>query len=147
MRQALSYEVCRGYRMDLFSMLVLTTLKLYLGIGACRIISMTFKTFSRSVTIKNRKLAGMLIAYKNTWGIATSAEKRNRMSLPGVFSYVIFLPQIAFLGYDWWCFMITGAATQCPAEETYLAVAVWYYMIAMCRKIKEADRFRKGDYL
>lgn len=62
---------------------------------------MTFKTFSRSITIKNKKLVAMLIAYKNTWGIETSAKKRNEMSLLGAFSYVIFLPEIVFLAYDW----------------------------------------------
>lgn len=32
--------------------------------------------------------AAMLIAYKNTWGISTSPEKRNKMSLLGAFSYI-----------------------------------------------------------
>ncbi len=133
--------------MDLFSMLVMTALKLYFGIGACRTISMTFKTFGRSLKIKNRKLAEMLIAYRNTWGIATSVEKRNRMSLPGLVSYVIFLPQIAFLVYDWQLFVSSGAVGRCPSEETYLLVAAGYYIVMVSRNIKEADRFRKGEIM
>lgn len=108
---------------------------------------MTFKTFSRSVTIKNRKLAAMLIAYKNTWGIATSADKRNKMSLSGLFSYMIFLPEIAFLAYDWRICITTDVVPlwPCPAEGTYLAVAGWYYIIAVSLKINEANKFKKGE--
>lgn len=133
--------------MDLFSMLVMTALKLYFGIGACRIISMTFKTFGRSIKIRNRKLAEILIAYRNTWGIATSVEKRNRMSLPGLVSWVIFLPQIVFLVYDWWFFVTVRAIGRCPSEETYLLMAAAYYLAMVCRNIKEADRFRKGEIM
>lgn len=131
--------------MDILVMLFMTALILYFMIGACRILSMTFKTFSRSITIKNRKLAAMLIAYKNTWGIATSADKRNKMSLLGLFSYVIFLPQIVFLAYDWLFLITTGVMTQCEAEKTYLAVIGWYYAIAVCLKINEANKFKKGE--
>lgn len=131
--------------MKVFSMLGWTALMLYFGIGACRILSMTFRTFGRSVTIKNRKLAVMLIACRNTWGIATSAEKRNKMSVSGLFSWVIFLPETYFLAYDWWLFMTTGAAELCPAEETYLAAAGAYYIIAVLLKISEANRFNKGE--
>lgn len=130
-----------------FSMLVMTALKLILGIGACRIISMTFKTFGRSLKIKNRKLAEMLIAHRNTWGIATSVEKRNRMSLPGLVSYVMFLPQIVFLVYDWWLFVSSGAVGLCPWEETYFLMAAGYYLVMVSRNIKEADRFRKGEIM
>ncbi len=131
--------------MDVLAMLFLTALILYFMIGACRILSMTFKTFSRSITIKNRKLAAMLIAYKNTWGIATSANKRNKMSLLGLFSYVILLPQIVFFAYDWWFLITTGVATLCEAGKTYLVVVGWYYMIAVCLKINEANKFNKGE--
>lgn len=131
--------------MDILVMLFMTALILYFMIGACRILSMTFKTFSRSITIKNRKLAAMLIAYKNTWGIATSADKRNKMSLLGLFSYVILLPQIVFFAYDWWFLITTGVMTQCEAGKTYLVVAGWYYMITVCLKINEANKFNKGE--
>lgn len=133
--------------MDLFSMLVMTALKLYFGIGACRIISMTFKTFCRSIKIKNRKLAEVLIAYRNTWGIATSVEKRNRMSIPGLISWVVFLPQIVFLVYDWWFFAVTGAIGRCSSEETYLLIATAYWIVMVFRNIKEAERFRKGEVM
>ena len=131
--------------MDVLAMLFMTALILYFMTGACRILSMTFKTFSRSVTIKNRKLAEMLIAYKNTWGIATSTDKRNKMSLLGLLSYMIFLPEIVFLAYDWWFLITTGVMTQCEAEKTYLAVAPLYYIIAMLLKINEANKFNKGE--
>lgn len=75
--------------MRFLAMLFIQALTLIYLIGACRILSMTFKTFSRSITIKNHKLAALLIAYRNTWNIATSAEKRNKMSLLGVFSYIV----------------------------------------------------------
>lgn len=130
---------------DILVKLFMTALILTGFIGSCRILSMTFKTFSRSITIKNRKLAAMLIAYKNTWAISTSPEKRNKMSLLGAFSYIVFLPEIAFLAYDWWVFIKTGVVLFCcSAEETYLALAPWFYAIGLSLKITEADRFRKG---
>ena len=130
--------------MRFLAMLSLKALILIFSIGACRILSMTFKTFSRSIIIKNRRLAILLIAYKNTWGITTSAEKRNKMSLLGAFSYMVLFPQIVYLVYDCWAFITTGVAEYCQAEETYLAVAGLYYLIEVSIKIKEADRFRKG---
>lgn len=117
---------------------------LIFSIGACRVLSMTFKTFSRTITIKNNRLAAMLIAYRNTWGISTSAEKRNKMSLLGAFSYMVFVPQIFFLVYDWWVYFTTGVAEQCSSEKTYLAIVGLYYAIAVSIKIKEADNFQKG---
>ncbi len=131
--------------MKIFAMIFMTITLLWLLIGSCRILSMTFKTFSRSVTIKNEKLAEMLIAHKNTWGIATSAEKRNKMSWLGIFSYLIFLPEIFFIGYDWWIYITTGMVGVCSAEETYLSIAGIYYIIAISRKITEANKFDKGE--
>ena len=127
-------------------MLFMQILILRFSIGACRVLSMTFKTFSRSITIKNNKLSSMLIAYKNTWGIATSAEKRNKMSLLGAFSYILFFPQIVFIVYDWWVYFTTGvpALWATEAEETYLVAAGLFYAIAVSIKIAEADRFQKG---
>lgn len=131
--------------MKIFAMIFMTIILLWLLIGSCRILSMTFKTFSRSVTIKNEKLAEMLIAHKNTWGIATSAEKRNKMSWLGIFSYLIFLPEVFFIGYDWWIYITTGMVGVCSAEETYLSIAGIYYIIAISRKITEANKFDKGE--
>ncbi len=130
--------------MDWFRMLLVTFMWPAFVLWMCRINAMTFKTFSRSITIKNKKLAGMLIAYKNSWGIATSADKRNRMSLAGVISYILFLPEILFIMYDWWIFLSTGRAEHCSAEKTYLVVTVWFYLIVLCIKIVEADKFDKG---
>lgn len=130
--------------MKIFAMIFMTILILWLLIGSCRILSMTFKTFGRSVTIKNERLAEMLIAHKNTWGIATSAEKRNKMSWLGIFSYIIFLPEIFFVGYDWWIYITTGVVGLCSAEEDYLAIAAIYYTIAILRNITEANKFDKG---
>lgn len=139
------FPVVGGQYMKLLVMLFMTLLTLYLLIGSCRVLSMTFKTFCRSITIKSDRLAEMLIAYKNTWGIKTSADKRNKMSILGIISYIIFLPEIFLLAYDWWVFITTGVATHCTAEQTYFAFAVWYYIIALIVKINEANKFERGD--
>lgn len=107
---------------------------------------MTYKSFGRSILIRNFRLAAMLIAYKNTWGIATDAEKRNKMSLLGLFSYIVFLPQIYFLLYDWWAYFTMGAAEPCSSEKTYIVIAGLYYAIAVSIKTKEADSFKKGKF-
>lgn len=130
--------------MRFVAMLCVQSLVLILLVGACRILSMTFQTFSRTITIKNHKLAKILIARKNTWGIATSRDKRNRMSLVGAFSWLLFFPQIFFLIYDLWVYFTTGVVAVCPAEQIYLIVAGLYYIIAISIKIKEADNFEKG---
>ncbi|MDE6759336.1 MAG: hypothetical protein K2J90_01510 [Lachnospiraceae bacterium] len=130
--------------MRFLAMLFMEVLILIYSIGACRVLSMTFKTFSRSITIKNKKWAAILIAYKNTWGIATSAKNRNKISLLGVFSYIVFFPQAFFFAYDWWVYFTTGVTELCSAEKTYLSVVGLYYIIAVSIKIKEADNFEKG---
>lgn len=129
--------------MRFLAMIFLTVITLICFIGSCRIHSMTFKTFSRSITIKNRKLATMLIAHKTTWG-TTSAKKRNEMCLLGVFSYAIFIPEIIFLVYDWYIFIKTGVVEHCSEEKTYLVVVVWYYVAGLVIKIKEAEKFKQG---
>lgn len=124
--------------------LILTGLRLTLAIGACRIISMTFNSFARSITIKNKRLSALLIAYKNTWGIATSAKKRNKISLWGVFSYMVLIPYIIFIGYDFWVYFTTGVFEWCLAERVYLKIAAIYYMITIVIKLVEANKFNKG---
>lgn len=69
--------------MELFLMLLTTAMVPVWYIWPSRIVSMTFKSSGWSVTIKNDKLARMLIAEKNTWGTATFRGKRNKMSLWG----------------------------------------------------------------
>lgn len=54
--------------MDLFFMLLTTIMVPISYIWPSRIISMTYKTFGRSITIKNDKLAKVLIAEKNILG-------------------------------------------------------------------------------
>lgn len=130
--------------MRFLAMLFMEILILIYSISACRVLSMTFKTFGRSITIKNNKWAAMLIAYKNTWGIATSAPNRNKISRIGIFSYMVFFPQPFFFAYDWWVYFTTGVAELCSAEQSYLLVVGLYYMIAVSIKIKEADNFEKG---
>lgn len=74
--------------MRFLTMLFFKILILYFSIGACRVLSMTFKTFCRSITIKSNKLAAMFIAYKNTWGIATDAKKKKEnVTVRGIFIY------------------------------------------------------------
>lgn len=106
---------------------------------------MTFNTFGRSITIKNDKWAELLIAEKNTWGIATNPRKRNKMSLWGVIGYVMFLPQIFFIPYNWWVYIETGSGKWCEAEQLYLWVAILYYLVALITKLKEAIKFSKGE--
>ncbi|MDE7324814.1 MAG: hypothetical protein K2N63_00805 [Lachnospiraceae bacterium] len=131
--------------MRFFAMLFIRILTLGLLIGSCRIISMTFKTLNKSITIKNDRLAAILIAYKNTWGITTSADKRNKMSLPGMFSYIILFPEIIFLIYDCWICITTDAIGRCPSSKTYITITAWYYLIAISIKLKEAQKFNKGE--
>lgn len=131
--------------MKIIVMIGMAAVILWLMVGACRILSMTFKTFGRSITIKNERLAAMLIAHKNTWGIATSREKRNKMSLLGIFSYIIFSPEIFFIGYDFWVYMTTGVVEQCSIEKTYLIFAGIYYIVCISIKIIEANKFEKGE--
>lgn len=129
---------------DFLAMIYMTVITLICFIVSCRIHSMTFKTFSKKITIKNKKLAAMLIAEKTTWGTTTSAKKRNEMSLLGVFSYAIFMLEIIFLIYDWYVFIKTGVVERCSEEKTYLVIVVWYYCAGLFIKIKEAEKFKKG---
>lgn len=131
--------------MDFFLMLLVTVMVPTWYILPSRIISMTFNSFSKSITIKNDKWAELLIAEKNTWGIATNPKKRNKMSLWGLIGYVIFLPQIVFMPYNWWFYIKTGSGQWCEAEKLYLAVTVLYYFVALFIKMKEAIKFSKGE--
>ena len=131
--------------MDFFLMLLVTVMVPTWYILPSRIISMTFNSFSKSITIKNDKWAELLIAEKNTWGIATNPKKRNKMSLWGLIGYVVFLPQIVFMPYNWWFYIKTGAGKWCETEKLYLAAAMFYYFIALFIKIKEAIKFSKGE--
>lgn len=127
-----------------FKMLLITFFYPTFLFWICRINAMTFKTFSRSITIRNERLARVLIAYENTWGIATSADKRNKMSLLGVISYILLLPEIVFIMYDWGICLTTGRAELCSAEKTYIAVLAFFYLITLSVKVIEADKFDKG---
>lgn len=60
--------------MDLFFMIPTTVMVPIWYIVPSRMISMTFKTFSRSITIKNENLAKMIIAEK-ILGITTDSKK------------------------------------------------------------------------
>ncbi|MBD5533731.1 MAG: hypothetical protein HDQ98_16310 [Lachnospiraceae bacterium] len=131
--------------MDLFMMLLTTALIPIFHIYPSRIISQTFNTSAKSITIKNKKLAKMLIAKKNTWGIETDFDQKNKMSLWGIISYLIFLPQIAFIPYNWWIYMKTGSGEWCGAEQSYLWTAMLYYAIVLSIKLKEAIKFSKGE--
>lgn len=131
--------------MDFFLMLLVTVMVPTWYILPSRIISMTFNSFSKSITIKNDKWAELLIAEKNTWGIATNPKKRNKMSLWGLIGYVIFLPQIVFMPYNWWFYIKTGSGQWCEAEKLYLAVTMLYFFVALFIKMKEAIKFSKGE--
>ena len=131
--------------MNLILMLLVTGMVPAWYILPSRIISMTFHSFSKSITIKNPKWAKLLIAEKNTWGIATDPRKRNKMSLWGLIGYVVFLPQIVFMPYNWWVYMKTGTGEWCETEKFYLMAAMLYYLVALSVKLKEAIKFSKGE--
>lgn len=131
--------------MDFFLMLLVTVMVPTWYILPSRIISMTFNSFSKSITIRNVKWAELLIAEKNTWGIATNPNKRNKMSLWGLIGYMVFLPLIVFMPYNWWVYIKTGVGQWCEAEKLYLAAAMLYYLIALFIKLKEAIKFSKGE--
>lgn len=133
--------------MDFLLMLLITIMVPTWYIYPSRIISMTFGTFNRSITIKTDKWAALLIAERNTWGIATNPEKRNRMSFWGVIGYMVFLPQLVFLLYNWWVYIETGSGKWCEAEQAYWTIATLYYFIALFVKLKEAIKFSKGKIL
>lgn len=105
---------------------------------------MTFDTFSRSITIKSDAWVKLLIAGKNTWGIATDFKKRNKMSLWGVIGYVMFLPQLVLIPYSWWFCIKTQTRQWSEIVEGLLWISILYYLIALMKNISEADRFRKG---
>lgn len=131
--------------MNLFIMIMTTIMFTILYILPSRIISMTFKTSAWSITIKNDRLAEMLIAEKNTWGIATDFDKRNKMSLLGIISYILILPQIVFIPYNWLVYIQTGSGRWCEVELTYFFMAFFFYFIAISIKIKEGIKFSKGE--
>ena len=114
-------------------------------IWPCRIISMVFNTFSRSITIRNDKLAEMFIAENNSWGISTDLRKRNKMSLWGVFGYMLFLPMIVLIPYSWWFCMETESLKWSDGVLNYCCLALVYYIIALLKNISEANKFRKGE--
>lgn len=131
--------------MHFILMLLVTIMVPAWYIWPSRIISMTFNTFSRSITIKSDKWTKLLIAEKNIWGIATNPDKRNKMSIWGVIGYMVFLPQIVFMPYNWWNYLRTGSGQWCESERLYLWAAMLYYAIALIVKLKEAIKFRKGE--
>lgn len=131
--------------MDWLMMVLVTVMVPVWYIWPSREISMTFKTNGRSILIKNDRLAELLIAEKNSWGIATDLRKRNRMSLWGVVSHMLLLPQIAFMPYNWWVFFTTGSGKWVEAEQAYLFAATCYYIIGLSVKLREAKQFRDGE--
>lgn len=134
-------EILKG----IFLMLLVSLIAPTIMISSCRVNSITFKSFTRTLTIKNRRLAKILIAEKSAWGVSTSQDKRNKMSILGVVSWILFLPQIYFYLFDWWVFITTGVTRYCETEKTYLYLVNWFYLITSCIKASESDKYRKGD--
>lgn len=130
--------------MGIMKMLVVTFFYPSFLFWMSRINAMTFKSFCRTITIKNEKMARILIAYKNTWGIATSIDKRNKMSIKGIISYILFFIEICFVLYDWWIFINTGVAENCSIEKNYIIMSIFFYLIALSTNIVEGDKFKKG---
>lgn len=114
-------------------------------IYVCRINAMTFKSFTRTLTIKNRKLARILIAEKNTWGVSTNRDKRNKMSMLGVVSYILFLPQIYIYIHNVWRFIRTGNTMWDELEQNYLGIMSAYYLITLAFKKVESEKYQKGE--
>ena len=114
-------------------------------IYVCRINAMTFKSFTRTYTIRNRKLAEILIAEKNTWGVSTSRDKRNKMSMLGIVSYILFLPQIYIYIYNVWRFITAGDIKWCEPAQKYLGIMTIYYLITLSMKKVESGKYQKGE--
>lgn len=128
-----------------FWMLAMGLIYPTLIISACRINAITFKSFTRALTIKNRRLAKVLIAEKTTWDVSTSRDKRNKMSILGIVSWILFLPQIYFYLYDWWVFITTGVTRYCDMEMIYHYIVKWFYLITVSIKARESGKYQKGD--
>ncbi len=111
----------------------------------CRINAMTFKSFTKTYTIRNRKLVEILIAEENLWGVSTSRDKRNKMSMLGIVSYILFLPQIYFYIYNIWIFIVTGNPRWCELEQAYITIMFFYYTITLFIKKVESGRYQKGE--
>ncbi len=114
-------------------------------IYACRINAMTFKSFTRAYTIKYNKLTSILIAKKTTWEVSTSRDKRNKMSVLGIVSYILVLPQIYFYIYNFWIFITTGHTKWCELEKAYNAIMCFYYLITLTIKNSESGKYQKGE--
>ncbi|MBD5465742.1 MAG: hypothetical protein HDR22_07985 [Lachnospiraceae bacterium] len=114
-------------------------------IYVCRINAMTFKSFTKTYTIRNRKLVEILIAEENLWGVSTSLDKRNKMSMLGIVSYILFLPQIYFYIYNIWIFITTGDPRWCELEQAYIAIMCYYYAITLSIKKVESGKYQKGE--
>ena len=67
------------------------------------------------------------------------------MSLLGIFSYMVLIPYIVFIGYDFGVYFTTGVLEWCLAEKVYLRIALIYYIITMFIKLAEANKFNKGE--
>lgn len=104
------------------------------------------KSFTRTCTIRNRKLAETLIAEENLWGVSTSLDKRNKMSMLGIISYILFLPQIYFYIYNIWIFITTGAPRWCELEQVYITIIFFYYTITLYIKRSNPDDIKKEKF-
>ena len=111
----------------------------------CRINAMTFKSITKTYTIRNRKLVEILIAEENLWGVSTSLDKRNKMSMLGIVSYILFLPQIYFYIYNIWLFITTGDPRWCELEQAYITTMFFYYTITLVIKKVESGKYQKGE--
>ncbi len=114
-------------------------------IYVCRINAMTLKSFTGTYTIRNRKLAEILIAEENLWGVSTSRDKRNKMSMMGIVSYILFLPQIYIYIYNVWRFITTGDIMWGELEQEYLCVVSVFYLITFSIKKVESGKYQKGE--
>lgn len=134
-------ELLKGVFWVLLGNLVFPAMMIY----ACRINAMTFKSFSRTYTIRNIKLTKILIAKKTTWEVSTSRDKRNKMSVLGLVSYILFLPQICFYIYNLWIFITIGDTKWCELEKAYNAIMCYYYLITLTIKNSESGKYQKGE--
>ena len=86
-----------------------------------------------------------MIAEKNTWGISTSRDKRNKMSMLGLVSYILFLPQIYIYIHNVWRFIKTGSTMWDEQEQTYIGIMSAYYLITLAIKKIESGKYQKGE--
>ena len=104
-----------------------------------RLNAMVYRRYSHNITIKNRIVAKIFIAQKNTWDIRTDEDLCNHMSLLGIVSYLLDV-LLAFL-----CFYLDEKDK--GLLVLYVVFLLVFFMITVSVKIVEAWKFKRDKYI